>query len=153
MDCWYSSQPDPSKLLLTVWSDNPNSNPRILSSCLFRSCKWPLTSNRSWRAARYRITGYLWDSEICAFWPKRAILNVCRSFFNAWLYMGCGYPILDINYFIFVRFHFYSLNNYYARINNRLYGNSVKTTSQSKYSSIIHTGQIFHMPTLKFLKK
>ena len=46
----------------------------------------------------YHITGYLGNSEICAFRPKKAILNVC-GFFNAQLYMKCGYPIVDdINY-------------------------------------------------------
>ena len=28
----------------------------------------------------YRITGYLCDPEIYAFWPKKAILNVCEFY-------------------------------------------------------------------------
>ena len=39
----------------------------------------------------YRITGYLCDPEIYAFWPKKAILNVCE--FNICVLQGvCGYP-------------------------------------------------------------
>ena len=39
----------------------------------------------------YRITGYLCDPEIYAFWPKKAILNVRE--FNICVLQGvCGYP-------------------------------------------------------------
>ena len=43
------------------------------------------------------MSGYLhvYDSEICVFWQKKAILV---DFIYVWLYMGCGYPTVDINY-------------------------------------------------------
>ena len=43
------------------------------------------------------ILSYLCDSEIFAFWPKKAILNVW-GYIYVRLYMGCGYPTVDINY-------------------------------------------------------
>ena len=49
-----------------------------------------------------RIPLLLCDPEICAFWPKKAILKVYVDFIYAWLYMGCSYLIIDI--FIIVQF-------------------------------------------------
>ena len=44
----------------------------------------------------YRITSYLFDSEICAFWPKKD--NFKLDFIYVQLYIGCGYPTRDTVY-------------------------------------------------------
>ena len=64
------------------------------------------------------ITGYLCNSEICAFWPK-------ADFIYVWLYMGCGYPTVDINYANYICvIQFYSRNRINIMvicINNQLF--------------------------------
>ena len=62
----------------------------------------------------YRITGYLCNSEICAFWHKK------RQFLSK-LYLCVtlhgGVALLTINIIIFVRFHAYNHINIIAPIN------------------------------------
>ena len=72
----------------------------------------------------YGITSYLCDSEICAFWPKRAILNVCRFYLrmcgSTWgVAILCRYKLCEL---FLCDFQFYShnrINNCHARINNQ----------------------------------
>ena len=57
----------------------------------------------------YRITGYLCDREICAFWPsKKAISNVCRFYLCAALH-GVSIPTVNMQ-IIFVRFQHNHIN-------------------------------------------
>ena len=93
---WYKNTTNPKKLNLSYfccsWENlEYKRNLLLLGYIHVRRCVHVHNSH-----TLYRITGYLCNSEICAFWPKKAILNVCNFIYiYTQLYMGCGYPMVD----------------------------------------------------------